>query len=141
MKWLVSIVLLWLPLGLHAQIFWPAKTMVETISAPVIRLSYNGDVVDSVSRDAVVRAVDVTERLAAAYEMPTPAVFVIKQPGAAPNASKLAARMKARRTLRSLGARPSQPKRLLRRSRQGGYASEDSALRSVWRGATAARPS
>jgi hypothetical protein len=29
--------------------------------------------------------------------------------------------MKARRTLRSLGARPSQPKRLLRRSRQGGW--------------------
>jgi len=40
-------------------------------------------------------------------------------------------------TLRSLGARPSQPKRLLRRSRQGGYASEGSARRSMWRGATA----
>jgi hypothetical protein len=38
-----------------------------------------------------------------------------------PNTSQLAARMKARRTLRSLGARPSQPKRLLRRSRQGGW--------------------
>ena len=37
-----------------------------------------------------------------------------------PNTSQLAARMKVRRTLRSLGARPSQPKRLLRRSRQGG---------------------
>ena len=44
-------------------------------------------------------------------------------------------------TLRSLGARPSQPKRLLRRSRQGEYASEGSALRSMWRGGTAARPS
>jgi len=43
-------------------------------------------------------------------------------------------------TLRSLGARPSQPKRLLRRSRQGGYASEGSARRSLWRGATAVRP-
>ena len=31
-------------------------------------------------------------------------------------------------TLRSLGARPSQPKRLLRRSRQGGYASDGCAL-------------
>jgi hypothetical protein len=39
----------------------------------------------------------------------------------APNTSQLAARMKARRILRSLGARPSQPKRLLRRSRQGGW--------------------
>src|SRR3972149_5936371 len=43
-------------------------------------------------------------------------------------------------TLHSLGARPSQPKRLLRRSRQGGCASEGSALRSAWRGATTVRP-
>jgi peptidoglycan/xylan/chitin deacetylase (PgdA/CDA1 family) len=43
-------------------------------------------------------------------------------------------------TLRSLSARPSQPKRLLRRSRQGGCASEGSARRSLWRGATAVRP-
>ena len=53
--------------------------------------------------------------------------------------------------LRSLGARPSQPKRLLRRSRQGGYASarspkaladgsEGSARRSAVEGATAVKP-
>ncbi len=53
--------------------------------------------------------------------------------------------------LRSLGARPSQPKRLLRRSRQGGYASarspkaladgsEGSARRSAVEGVTAVKP-
>ena len=35
-------------------------------------------------------------------------------------------------TLRSLGARPSQPKRLLRRSRQGGYASAFAVRSRLW---------
>ena len=70
----------------HAQQFptWPARKMLAETHTPQINLASHGARVDQVSRESVVRAVDVTERLAAAYDMPAPELLVAKQQG--PNA-------------------------------------------------------
>jgi predicted Zn-dependent protease len=70
----------------HAQQFptWPARKMLAETHAAQIHLLSHGARVDQVSRESVARTVEVTERLAAAYDMPPPELLVAKQPG--PNA-------------------------------------------------------
>jgi Zn-dependent protease with chaperone function/TPR repeat protein len=63
---------------------WSARRMLAGTTAVEISLSSRGQKVDQVSRESVARAVDVTERLASAYQMSVPDIYIAKQTG--PNA-------------------------------------------------------
>jgi predicted Zn-dependent protease len=82
---LVAILLLAAGLA-HAQPFptWPAAKMLAETNASQIQLLHHGARVDQVSRESVARALEVTERVAAAFDMAAPDLVIARQHG--PNA-------------------------------------------------------